>query len=176
MDEALRRLAATQDRRFRTELLVIALRNEAERPGRSPAGGTERPRRGVERLAAELDELAPQADDDIDQPPHHRTARNELARARGTATAEDWAEAVAAVAGRAAAAGGGVLPAAAGRVPRRRPAAGQGGGRGDARRATIAERLGATPIVAEVDALLGADPAVGGAGAAHAGRTTGPTD
>src|SRR3712207_7525027 len=31
VDEALRRLAGTQDRRFATELLVIALRSEADR-------------------------------------------------------------------------------------------------------------------------------------------------
>ena len=94
VDDALRKLAATQDTRFRTELLVIGLRSEADRrgpvPGREDAGGEAR----LERLAAELDEVAPDADDDLDHTAHHRTARNELARVRGTATAEDWADAV----------------------------------------------------------------------------------
>ena len=38
VDEALRRLASTQDHLFRTELVVLGLRNEADRAGRRGAG------------------------------------------------------------------------------------------------------------------------------------------
>jgi DNA-binding CsgD family transcriptional regulator len=93
-DEALQRLAATQDTRFRTELLVIALRSEADRRGPVPRRADARDEARLQRLADELEGLAPEVDDDLDHAAHHRTARNELARARGEATAADWAEAV----------------------------------------------------------------------------------
>jgi len=154
VDEALERLAATEDRRFRTELLELGLRNEAERlgpvPGRPDAAAEQR----RHEWAAALAELAPEADDDIDHAAHHRTARNELARARGEASAEDWA--VAAQLWRTA-----VRPreeaycllreAECHADARRRDKAAAAA---TAARA-IADRLGATPIVAEVDALLG---------------------
>ena len=130
VDDALRTLAATQDTRFRTELLVIGLRSEADRrgpvPGREDAGGEAR----LERLAAELDEVVPDADDDLDHTAHHRTARNELARVRGDGHRGGLGRRRPAVAGRRAAPRGGLLPAAGGRVPRGREAAGQGGRRG----------------------------------------------
>jgi DNA-binding CsgD family transcriptional regulator/tetratricopeptide (TPR) repeat protein len=155
VDEALRRLAGTQDRRFRTELLVIGLRNEADRAGPVPGRGDAAAAR-VDRLAAELEFLAPAADDadeDLDQAAHHVTARNELARARGTATAESWSEAVR-------------LWRAAER-PREEAYCllREAECHADAKRRdkaavaataarVIADRLGATPIVAEVDSLL----------------------
>jgi DNA-binding CsgD family transcriptional regulator len=58
-------------------------------PRRQDAGGEAR----LLRLAAELEDVVPD-DDDLEHAAHHRTARNELARARGEATAADWAEAV----------------------------------------------------------------------------------
>lgn len=86
VDEALRRLATTEDRRFRTELLVIGLRDAADTvPQR---GAVESAR--LERLAGELDVLVAD-DDDVDHHAHHLTAATELLRARGTATAEAWA-------------------------------------------------------------------------------------
>ena len=93
VDEALRRLASTQDSLFRTELVVLGLRNEADRagpPGRRDPGAAAR----VDRLAAELERLTAVGQDDVSQTARHRTARNELARLRGCSTPEDWAEAV----------------------------------------------------------------------------------
>src|SRR3954451_12437250 len=90
VEDALRRLAGTPDRRFRTELLEIASRNEAERAGPIPPRPDSAASERIDRLAAELDVLGHHPDDDVDQCAHHRTARNELARARGTASAEDW--------------------------------------------------------------------------------------
>lgn len=153
VDQALRRLADTQDTIFRTELVVLGLQNEADRlgpvPGRSDAATVAR----VDRLAAELTGLEGGSDDAGDAA-LHRTARNELARARGAATAEEWTEAVR-------------LWRAADRpheeaycllreaechasAKRRDKAAAAA----TAARA-IAGRLGAAPVVAEVDALLG---------------------
>jgi DNA-binding CsgD family transcriptional regulator/tetratricopeptide (TPR) repeat protein len=153
VDEALLRLAATQDTRFRTELLVIALRSEADRRGplgrRHDAGDEAR----LERLGAELKEVAPEADDDLEHVAHHRTARNELARARGEATAADWAEAVrlwqADVRPREEAYC--LLREAechAAERHRAKAAAAASAAR------VIAERLGATPILSAVDDLL----------------------
>ena len=93
VDEALRRLASTQDSLFRAELVLIGLRNEADRagpPGRRDPAATAR----VDRLAAELDRLTAAEHDDVSQTAHLRTARNELARARSCSTPEDWAAAV----------------------------------------------------------------------------------
>jgi DNA-binding CsgD family transcriptional regulator len=94
VDDALGRLAGTQDKHFRTELVVLGLRNEADRtaaaPGRVDTAGAAR----IARLAAELDHVEPAADDDVNYAADHRTARNELARAGGVATAEGWADSV----------------------------------------------------------------------------------
>ena len=121
-------------------------------PGRSRSAAVGR-RARLDRLAAELDELAPDLDDDVDHAAHHRTARNELARARGTATAEDWSDAVALwrSAARPREEAYCLLRVAECHVDAKRrdravAAASQARG--------IAERLGAAPIVAEVDALL----------------------
>jgi DNA-binding CsgD family transcriptional regulator/tetratricopeptide (TPR) repeat protein len=92
VDEALRRLAGTQDRSFRAELVVIGLRNEADRSGPVPGRTGPAARARVERLSAALDDVPP-ADDDVSGAADHRTARNELGRALGLATAEDWAAA-----------------------------------------------------------------------------------
>lgn len=153
VEEALRRLAGTQDRRFRTELLGIALRNEADRPGPAPARRDSAATGRLDRLAAELDALAPQADDDVDQTAHHRTARNELARARGTATVEDWTEAVGLwrAAQRPREEAYCLVRLAECHVDgkrREKAAAAAAAAR------EIAVRLGAAPIVAEVDSLL----------------------
>ena len=154
VDEALARLAGTEDRRFRTELLVIALRNEAERLGPVPGRADPAAERRRDEFAAALAELAPQADDDIDHAAHHRTARNELARARGEASADDWSDAVrlwrTAVRPREEAYCL-LREAECHAAARRRDKAAAAA---TAARA-IAERLGATPLVAEVDALVG---------------------
>ena len=153
VDEALRRLADTQDRYFRTELVAIGLRNEADRsgpvPGRADAAATAR----LDRLAAELDQVAPTEDDGISAAADYRAARNELARARGSATAEDWADAVrlwrAAVRPREEAYS--LLRQAechADAKQREKAAAVATAAR------TLAEQLGAVPVVAAVDALL----------------------
>ena len=151
-EDALRRLAGTQDRRFRTELLSIALRNEADRPG-LPSRRDSTTRERLDRFAAELDALAPQEDDDLDQTAHHRTARNELARAEGSATAEDWTEAVRLwrAAQRPREEAYCLLRAAECHVDdkRREKAAAAAQEARD-----IALRLGATPIVSDVDALV----------------------
>jgi len=153
VEDGLARLAGTQDRRFRTELLVIGLRNEAERPGPLPARAGSDAAARLDRLAAELDGLAPAAGDDVDHAAHHRTARNELARARGLATAEDWSDAVVLwrTAARPREEAYCLLRAAECHVDAKRrdkAVAAASEARG------IAERLGAAPIVGEVDALL----------------------
>jgi DNA-binding NarL/FixJ family response regulator len=89
----------------------------------------------------------------VDQNAHHRTAQNELARARGTATADDWTEAVALwrAAQRPREEAYCLLRAAECHVAdkRRDKAAAAAASARD-----IALRLGAAPIVAEVDALV----------------------
>jgi DNA-binding CsgD family transcriptional regulator/tetratricopeptide (TPR) repeat protein len=152
--EALERLAHTQDKAFRTELLVIGCRNEADRrgpvPGRSDAAADAR----LRWLAEQLDLVAPTSDDDPGHAADHRSAREELDRARGAATADGWAAAVA-------------LWESAHRPleeayclfrqaechladkRRDRASAAAAAARG------IAERLGAAPLAAEIDALLG---------------------
>jgi DNA-binding CsgD family transcriptional regulator len=154
VEEALSRLAGTPDRRFRTELLVIGLRNEAERPGPVPVRSDSAAAARLDRLAAALEGMAPEADDDVDHAAHHRTARNELARARGAATAEDWGAAVrlwqAAVRPREEAYC--LLREAechADAKRREKAAAAASAAR------ALADRLGAAPIVTEIDALLG---------------------
>jgi DNA-binding CsgD family transcriptional regulator len=154
VDEALRRLSGTQDKHFRTELLVIGLRNEADRVGPATGRLDARAVARIDRLTAELDVLDAGDAEDVGYAADHRTAQNEAARARGRAEADDWAEAV-------------ELWRAAER-PREEAycllreaechvAAKQRGkaaaAAGEAR--AIAERLGAAPILAEVDALLG---------------------
>ena len=59
-------------------------------PGRDDAAAEAR----VQWLAEQLDLVAPTTDDDLGHAADHRTARDELARARGEATAEGWAAAV----------------------------------------------------------------------------------
>jgi DNA-binding CsgD family transcriptional regulator len=152
VDEALRRLGATQDTHFRTELVVIGLRNEADRSGPVP-GRTGAATARIDRLAAELDRLEPAADDDVTYAADLRTAGNELARARGTATVDGWAGSVrlwrAAVRPREEA-------YALFRQAECHAAARQRDKAAAAATAarTIAERLGAAPVLAEVDAWL----------------------
>jgi len=152
VDAALRRLAGTQDQMFRTELVVLGLRNEADRagpvPGRADAGAQVR----IDRLATELESLG-RAVDDVGQAAAHRTARNELGRIRGDATADDWADAVALwrTADRPREEAYCLLRQAeclATAKKRERAAAAAAAAR------EIADRLGAVPITAEVDALL----------------------
>ena len=94
VDEALYRLASTQDRDFRTLLVHIGLRNEAERRGPVPGRPDPEASARIARLAAVLAELTPQSDDDVNHIAGHRTARNELARAQGEGDPADWAAAV----------------------------------------------------------------------------------
>ena len=153
VEEGLSRLAGTPDRRFRTELLVIGLRNEAERTGPGAARADSAAAARLDRLAAALEGLAPEAVDDVDHAAHHRTARNELARARGVATAQDWAEAVRLwqAAERPREEAYCLLREAechAGEKHREKAAAAATAAR------ALGERLGAAPLVADVDALL----------------------
>ena len=149
-----RRLAGTQDVRFRTELLVIGLRNEAERPGPLP-GARGIGRRGAAgpagRRAGRRSRRRPTTTST--RPRTTAPPRNELARARGTATAEDWAAAVELwrAAQRPREEAYCLLRTAechADAKRRDKAAAAATAAR------EIAERLGAAPIVAEVDALL----------------------
>lgn len=151
VDEALRRLAGTQDTRFRTELVSIGLRNEADRALPARRDGAAQGR--LDRLAAELAALDPTDDDDVSHAAEHRTARNELARARGGVPAEDWAEAVALwqAAARPREEAYCLLRQAESHVEHRRRE--RAAAAATAAR-TIADRLGAAPIVADVDALL----------------------
>jgi len=152
VDEALRRLASTQDHLFRTELVVLGLRNEADRAGpvgrRDPATTAR-----IDRLAAELDRLPAPAPDDLGEAAHHRTASNELARLRGCSTPEDWAEAVRAwrAAERPREEAYSLLRQTECHVAakqRDKAAAAASAAR------ALALRIGAAPIVADVDALL----------------------
>ncbi|TFV63864.1 UNVERIFIED_ORG: hypothetical protein E4P37_13830 [Bacillus sp. AZ43] len=148
--EALRRLAETQDRAFRTELTAIGLRNEADRRGTVPAPGAEA---RIAQLAAELDELTPTGDDDPVQEADHRTARNELDRARGVGTGGGWAAAADLwrAVDRPLEQAYCLFREAECRVAekrRDRAAAAASVAR------AMAERLGAVPLVGEIDALL----------------------
>jgi len=153
VEKGLARLAETPDKRFGTELLMIGLRNEADRPAPARTGSPAAVR--LDRMSATLDELAPETGDDVDldHVANHRTARNELARARGTATAEDWADAVrlwhAAVRPREEAYC--LLREAECHVDAKRRD--KAAAAASAARA-LAERLGVASIVADVDALL----------------------
>jgi DNA-binding CsgD family transcriptional regulator len=153
VDEALRRLGGTQDTRFRTELVAIGLRIEADRLGPVPGRDDPAAQARIGRLAAELETLATDDDDDINQVAEHRTAANDLARARGSATAEDWAAAVRSwqLADRPREEAYCLLRQAECHVSARqrdRAAAAAAAAR------ALAERLGAAPILAEVDALV----------------------
>jgi DNA-binding CsgD family transcriptional regulator len=152
VDQALRQLAGTQDRHFRAELVGIGLRNEADRAGpgsrRSDAATDQR----VARLAAELDTAHPQDDDDLNLAAFHRTAQSELARVRGAEDAAGWrraAELWRAVDRPREEAYCLLREAECHASARRRDKASAAA---SAARA-IAERLGAAPILAEVDAL-----------------------
>jgi DNA-binding NarL/FixJ family response regulator/tetratricopeptide (TPR) repeat protein len=154
VEDALRRLADTQDTIFRTELVVLGLQNEADRLG--PVPGRIDPDAGarVDHLAAELGALDPGMDDDAGYAAHHHTATCELARARGSATAADWAAAVRLwqVADRPHEEAYCLVREAechASAKRRDKAAAVATAAR------EIAERLGAAPIVAEVDGLMG---------------------
>jgi DNA-binding CsgD family transcriptional regulator len=153
IDEALWRLSATQDRHSRIELIVIGMRNEADRAG-SPAGKVDRDtEERLDRLAAELDALGPVESDDVNYAADLCTARNEHARARGAATAEQWADAVDLwrAADRPREEAYCLLREAECHVAaKRRDKAAAAAGEARA----IAARLGAAPIVTEVDALL----------------------
>ena len=145
VDEALRRLASTQDHLFRTELVVLGLRNEADRAG--PAGRRDPATTArIDRLAAELDRLPAPAPDDLGEAAHHRTAS---AQSSG-------------VAGRRAPPRGGVQPAAADGVPCRRQAAGQGRRDGVGRPGTRAADRGG-PDRGRRGRTARQDPAVDGA-------------
>jgi DNA-binding CsgD family transcriptional regulator/tetratricopeptide (TPR) repeat protein len=153
VDEALEKLARTQDHVFRTELLVIGLRNEADRAGSVPGRGDPGAAARIDRLAAELEGMAEAVDADVSQAAHRRTARSECARARGAADAEDWAATVSLW--RAAEQPREVAycllrEAECHVVGKRREKAATAA---SAAR-SIADRLGAAPILAEVDALL----------------------
>jgi DNA-binding CsgD family transcriptional regulator/tetratricopeptide (TPR) repeat protein len=152
VDGALRRLAGTQESHIPADLVSIGLRNEADRAGPVPGRDHPATARRIDRLAAELDGLAP-AGDDVSLAACHQTARNELARLRGSADASAWA--VAAGLWRDA------------ERPREeaycllRQAECHAAAKQRSRAATtaaqarsIAERLGAAPVLAEVDALI----------------------
>ncbi|WP_116449668.1 helix-turn-helix transcriptional regulator [Blastococcus litoris] len=151
--EALDRLAQTQDSAFQTELLVIGLRNEADRRGPVPGRADPAAEARLAALEEELDRLAPADDDDQGQAADHRTARNERDRARGADTAEGWAASVdlwravdrpleeAYCLFRQA-------ECHVGEKRRDRASAAASAAR------EIAERLGAAPLLAEIDGLL----------------------
>jgi DNA-binding CsgD family transcriptional regulator/tetratricopeptide (TPR) repeat protein len=91
VDQALTRLAGTQDRDYRTLLVLIGLRNEAGRRGGTQGRSDPQAEARIARLAGELGALEPQPDDHINHVAGHRTARNELARAQGSDDPADWA-------------------------------------------------------------------------------------
>ena len=95
VDEALRRLADTQDVHFRTLLVGIGLRSEADRFDGVPGRRTPESERQIERLAAELAGLESPPDEDVNGAADHLTARNELARAQGRGEDADWPAAAA---------------------------------------------------------------------------------
>ena len=152
VDRALQRLAGTQDTNFRLEILLIGLRSEADRAGPAPGRDPESEARVVRR-ADELVGLEPPADADVGQLAHHRAAGNELARIRGTTTADDWAEAARlwAAAERPREQAYSLFRRAECHVAarqREKAAAAAGEAR------TLAAGIGAVPVVAEVDALV----------------------
>ncbi len=152
VDAALRRLAGTQDTNFRLEILLIGLRARPNAPARSPGRDPDAEAR-VDRLATELAGLEPPADADVGQLAHHRAAGNELARLRGSVTAEDWADAARlwAAAERPREQAYSLLRRAECHVAdrqREKAAAAAGEAR------TLAAGIGAAPVVAEVDALV----------------------
>jgi DNA-binding CsgD family transcriptional regulator/tetratricopeptide (TPR) repeat protein len=153
VDGALRRLSSTEDRHSRVELLVIGLRNEADRSG-AVAGRPDRETAArLDRLTAELDQLGAADPDDLNFAADLRTARNECARAGGTADAAEWAEAVALwrAADRPREEAYCLLREAECHVAARQRA--KAAATATAAR-EIAERLGAAPILGDVDALL----------------------
>jgi DNA-binding CsgD family transcriptional regulator/tetratricopeptide (TPR) repeat protein len=152
VDEALRRLAGTQDRIFRAELLLIALRAEADAvpiAGRTDPGAEAR----LRRLSDELDRVTPTSDEDRNLSAFSRASHNELLRLRGAVTAEDWA-------GSADLWRSLERPREQAYALLRQAECFAGDKQRDKAAATatqareIAERLGAAPLVAEVDALL----------------------
>jgi DNA-binding CsgD family transcriptional regulator/tetratricopeptide (TPR) repeat protein len=152
VDDALRRLAGTQESHIPADLVSIGLRNEADRAGPVPGRDDPATARRIDRLAAELDGLAP-AGDDVSLAACHHTARNELARLRGSADAAAWAVAARLWrdAERPREEAYCLLRQAechAAARQRSRAAATAAGAR------AIAERLGAAPVLAEVDALV----------------------
>ena len=152
VDQALRRLAGTQDSLFRAELVLIGLRNEADRAGPVGRRDPEATAR-VDRLAAELHRLTAVEHDDLSQTALLRTARNELARVRGCSTPEDWADAVRSwqVADLPREEAYSLLRQTECHVAakqRDKAAAAASAAR------ALAVRIGAAPIVADVDALL----------------------
>jgi DNA-binding CsgD family transcriptional regulator len=153
VDDALRRLAGTQDQHFRAEVVSIGLRNEADRAGPVPGRDDPATARRIDRLAADLDGLAPGADDDVGLAACSRTAQNELARLRGSADAAGWSAAAGLwrEAERPQEEAYCLLRQAechAAAKQRSRAAATAAEAR------AIAERLGAAPVLAEVDALV----------------------
>jgi len=153
VDEALHRLEGTQDRHFRTELVVLGLRHEADRSGVVPGRLDLAARQRIDRLAAELESVEPAADDDVNYAADHRAARNELARAHGEATADGWADSVRLwrTALRPREEAYALFRQAechADAKQRDKAAAAATAAR------AIAERLGAVPVLTEVDALM----------------------
>jgi DNA-binding CsgD family transcriptional regulator/tetratricopeptide (TPR) repeat protein len=153
VDEALARLEGTQDRHFRTELAGIGLRNEAARAAGLPDRVDRAAAARIERLAGAIDEREPDAGDDVTLAADHRTARNELGRLLGSATVEDWARAVELwrAADRPREEAYCLLRQAechAAARQREKAAAAAGAAR------AIANRLGALPVLAEIDAFI----------------------
>jgi DNA-binding CsgD family transcriptional regulator len=118
-------------------------------PARHDSAAAER----IDRLAAVLDGLGVQVDEDVDQRAHHRTARNEIARARGTASVDDWIEATELwrTAQRPREEAYCLLRVAECHADARRREKAVAAATAALE---IAERLGAAPIVSEIDALL----------------------
>ena len=156
VDEALRRLAGTQDTIFRTELLLIGLRNEADRAGPVPARArAPTPRPGSTGSPPSWTGLA--ARSRRRRRANGRTTgrrRNELARAPRDRDRRRLGRGRAPLGRGRTAPRGGVLPAAAGRVPRRRPPARQGRSCGGRRREPWPRGSARPRSSPTVDALL----------------------
>ncbi|MDQ1660083.1 MAG: hypothetical protein QOJ68_63 [Blastococcus sp.] len=149
VDEALHRLAGTQDTFFRTELVAIGLRNEADRNGPVPDPVAAA---RIDRLAAELADLDP-PDDAGTSAAEQCAARNELGRARKTATAADWAAGAALwqeIQRPREVAYALFRQAECHAAARQRDKAAAAAGAARA----LAEQLGARPILVEVDGLI----------------------